>query len=228
MTSTLKKDYNAPDYKFHDDPYLTPYRAADKRAYVEAREGGKVAARYVLKNHKDLFEKNLIEMVPHIKAFTAASVIELEVKKKKAGPRQLQLCIDRCNIASALKVYNIMKRKVASAEEKKKGNNNNNADQVVCSPKLKQDFLELLCFHNSTDNEVMDDDYNLRREGMSGRYRKDAIREDTWKKNGSADKIAEEIIANSPTGKAGHKARLALMIGKAKFNDLKGIRHHSS
>ena len=36
-------------------------------------------------------------------------------------------------------------------------------------------------------------------------------------------KIAEEIIANSPTEEAGHKARLALMIGKAKFNDFKGM-----
>ena len=114
MTLTLKKDYNAPDYKFHDDPYLTPYRTADKRAFVEAKEGGKVAARYVLRKHKDLFEKNLIEMVPHVKAFTAAGVTGFEVTKKKAGPRELKLCIDSCNVAGALKVYKFMEEKVRS------------------------------------------------------------------------------------------------------------------
>ena len=213
MTLTLKKDYNAPDYKFHDDPYLTPYRAADKRDFVEAKEGGKVAARFVLQKHRDLFEKNLIEMIPHVKAFSAANT-GLKVQKKNAGPRQLKLCIESCNVASALEIYEFMKQKAAE------GKSEDNVD-IFRSPKLKQDFLEFLCFHNSTEDEVMDDDYNLHRQGLSKIERKD-IRKNTWEKNGTAEEIAEEIIANSPDGEAGHKARLALMIGKAKFNDFKG------
>jgi len=214
MTLTLKKDYNAPDYKFHDDPYLTPYRAADKRDFVEAKEGGKVAARFVLQKHRDLFEKNLIEMIPHVKAFSAANT-GLKVKKKNAGPRQLKLCIESCNVASALEIYEFMKQKAAEGKSK------DNVD-IFRSPELKQDFLELLCFHNSTEDEVMNDDYNLHRQGLSKIERKD-IRKNTWEKNGTAEEIAEDIIANSPDGEAGHKARLALMIGKAKFNDFKGV-----
>ena len=37
----------------------------------------------------------------------------------------------------------------------------------------------------------MDDDYNLRREGMSGRDR-NKLRKDTWNKDGPADRVYSE------------------------------------
>jgi pentatricopeptide repeat domain-containing protein 3 len=63
----LKRDFTAPDYKFHDDPFLIPYNSMQKRDYLLSKQGGKRAARYVLNQHPELFNKNLIEMDPVIK-----------------------------------------------------------------------------------------------------------------------------------------------------------------
>ena len=38
----------------------------------------------------------------------------------------------------------------------------------------------------------MDEDYNLRREGMSGRDRSNLVRKDTWNKDGPADRVYSE------------------------------------
>ena len=75
IASTLKKDTTAPDYPFHDDPYLIPYNSMDKRIFLLSKLGGKEAARFVLNQHPDLFQDNLIEMQPKIKAFMPKLII---------------------------------------------------------------------------------------------------------------------------------------------------------
>ena len=64
----IKRDFTAPDYKFHDDPFLIPYNVVQKKDYLLSKQSGKRAARYVLNQHGDLFNKNLIEMEPKIKS----------------------------------------------------------------------------------------------------------------------------------------------------------------
>ena len=53
----LKRDFTAPDYKFHDDPFLIPYNSMQKRDCLLSKQGGKRAARYVLNQHPELFNK---------------------------------------------------------------------------------------------------------------------------------------------------------------------------
>ena len=85
IAGTVGKDMTAPHYRYHDDPYLTPYKMGSKREFILSRESGKNAARYVvsiiiimtimlcvryiMSRHPDLFEHNRIEAEPPITAF---------------------------------------------------------------------------------------------------------------------------------------------------------------
>ena len=60
LASAVKRDQTAPDYKFHDDPYLIPYNSMRKRDFVMAKEGGRKSARYILDKHPELFMNNLV------------------------------------------------------------------------------------------------------------------------------------------------------------------------
>ena len=67
LASCVTRDKTAPDYKYHDDPYLIPYNSMQKRDYILSKDGGRRAARFVLDQHPELFEKNLIYDEPKIK-----------------------------------------------------------------------------------------------------------------------------------------------------------------
>ncbi len=45
ITRGIGRDDTAPEYKFHDDPYLIPYNSLRKREYIMAKDGGNRAAR---------------------------------------------------------------------------------------------------------------------------------------------------------------------------------------
>ena len=69
LAGTVGKDLTAPHYRYHDDPYLIPYKLGTKREYILSRESGKNAARFIMSKHPDLFEHNRIEAEPPITAF---------------------------------------------------------------------------------------------------------------------------------------------------------------
>lgn len=55
LASTVGRDFTAPHYKYHDDPYLIPTTNLNKRAFAMAQESGKKAARWIQENHRELF-----------------------------------------------------------------------------------------------------------------------------------------------------------------------------
>ena len=67
LASCVGRDNTAPDYKYHDDPFLIPYASSSKKAYTLAKDGGRRAARFVLDRHPELFENNLIYDEPKIR-----------------------------------------------------------------------------------------------------------------------------------------------------------------
>jgi hypothetical protein len=67
LASCVGRDHTAPDYKYHDDPFLIPYDSMSKRAYALAKDSGRQAARFVLDRHPELFEDNLIHDEPKIR-----------------------------------------------------------------------------------------------------------------------------------------------------------------
>ena len=67
LASCVDRDNTAPDYKYHDDPFLIPYNSNDKKEYILAKDGGQRAARFVLDNHPELFVDNLIYDEPKVR-----------------------------------------------------------------------------------------------------------------------------------------------------------------
>lgn len=61
LASTVGRDYTAPHYKFHDDPYLIPYSNMNKRSYALSKEAGRKAAKWVREKHADLFQHQTAE-----------------------------------------------------------------------------------------------------------------------------------------------------------------------
>ena len=70
LAGTVGKDFTAPHYRYHDDPWLIPWRLDSKRVYTLAKESGKNAAKYIMNQHPDLFHHNRIEADPPATALT--------------------------------------------------------------------------------------------------------------------------------------------------------------
>lgn len=67
MESTIFRDYTAPHYKYHDDPYLTPQSNMHNRTYALAKESGRKTAMWVRQELSDLFQHKVAD--PEIKVF---------------------------------------------------------------------------------------------------------------------------------------------------------------
>ena len=72
-----------------------------------SKEGGRKAARYILDKHPELFEKNLIEAQPPIKAFMPKS----NISEKSASTELLQTYIEGFDVSGSTEVYEILKKK---------------------------------------------------------------------------------------------------------------------
>ena len=69
LAGTVGKDFTAPHYRYHDDPWLIPYKLDSKRAFTLAKESGRKAAQFIMNQPPDLFEHNRIEADPPATAF---------------------------------------------------------------------------------------------------------------------------------------------------------------
>uniref|UniRef100_A0A8C3K106 Small ribosomal subunit protein mS39 n=1 Tax=Calidris pygmaea TaxID=425635 RepID=A0A8C3K106_9CHAR len=61
LASTVKRDPTAAHYMFQDDPFLTPRNAANARLYSLSKEAGKNAAKYIIKQFPQYFDKTFAE-----------------------------------------------------------------------------------------------------------------------------------------------------------------------
>uniref|UniRef100_A0A0K2UUD3 Uncharacterized protein n=1 Tax=Lepeophtheirus salmonis TaxID=72036 RepID=A0A0K2UUD3_LEPSM len=104
IASGLKRDHSAPDYRFHDDPYLIPYNHISSRDYVLGKEAGKAAARFVFEHHPQLFTENRIEMVPKIPSFLP----KVRVDPKKVTHETLIIFLKGNQIPEAIETYNAL------------------------------------------------------------------------------------------------------------------------
>ncbi len=77
--------------------------------------------------HPELFEKNLIEMDPPVKAFMP----RLKYSAKKASVEMLKTFLEGYNVTDAVKVYKTLKK-----------------NGVEVDQEIKQELLELVCFYN--------------------------------------------------------------------------------
>ncbi|XP_009076131.1 PREDICTED: pentatricopeptide repeat domain-containing protein 3, mitochondrial, partial [Acanthisitta chloris] len=61
LASTVNRDPTAAHYMFQDDPFLMPRNAANSRLYSLSKESGRNAAKYIIKNFPQYFDKTFAE-----------------------------------------------------------------------------------------------------------------------------------------------------------------------
>ncbi|XP_026702707.1 pentatricopeptide repeat domain-containing protein 3, mitochondrial, partial [Athene cunicularia] len=61
LASTVNRDPTAAHYMFQDDPFLMPRNAASARLYSLSKESGKNAAKYIIKQFPQYFDKTFAE-----------------------------------------------------------------------------------------------------------------------------------------------------------------------
>ncbi|NWS53185.1 PTCD3 protein, partial [Chunga burmeisteri] len=61
LASTVKRDPTAAHYMFQDDPFLMPRNAANSRLFSLSKESGRNAAKYIIKQFPQYFDKTLAE-----------------------------------------------------------------------------------------------------------------------------------------------------------------------
>lgn len=56
LSNTVGRDFTAPHYKYHDDPFLIPMSNIGKRTFAMAQESGRKSAKWVRQEHSFLFQ----------------------------------------------------------------------------------------------------------------------------------------------------------------------------
>ncbi|KAI1278016.1 Protein PTCD3 -like protein, mitochondrial [Halotydeus destructor] len=129
LSGTVKTDYTAPHYKYHDDPFLIPMNNLQKRTYALSKEAGRKAAKFFLDNYPDLFYRDDAE--PKIAAFSYKDKIAAETK---VDEQDLINCIGANQMLNAITVYkNCLDQKIEVSKE------------------TTQSLLEMACYYNSKD-----------------------------------------------------------------------------
>lgn len=169
LASTVKRDPNAPHYKYMDDPFLIPTTALGKRSSALSKESGRKAARYILENYAQWFNENPAE--PSVEAFMPPQVAYTHTEPSEAA---LIERIEKCRVNDAIDVYKKIKQ-----------------GQVELSEAACRQFLELLCVYNSQDPPVtmMPEEFYFRRDLGHETRRPNK----TWKDDGMAERVFDEL-----------------------------------
>ncbi|XP_012061081.1 PREDICTED: protein PTCD3 homolog, mitochondrial [Atta cephalotes] len=131
LESTISRDYTAPHYKFHDDPFLIPQSNLHNRMYALAKESGRKTAMWVREEHRDLFQHKVAD--PEIKAFVP---LPIYTEESKVTEETLLYEISNGNIANCITIYDLLKGEMTIP--------------------TKQALLELLCYNNSEQTEWLE------------------------------------------------------------------------
>ncbi|XP_023243642.1 protein PTCD3 homolog, mitochondrial-like, partial [Centruroides sculpturatus] len=166
LASTVGRDYTAPHYKYHDDPFLIPVSNVSKRTYALAKESGKKAARFFLEKYPDSFENNPAQ--PVIEAFIAPEKITEDTEVTEI---MLINCIKQYEVNNSITIYNNLKTK-----------------GIEISQESEQLLLELLCFFNGQEpppEEYLESQW-LQRKGDSETRR-------LWRQDNLAEQIFNDM-----------------------------------
>jgi len=137
LASTVGTDYTGPHFKYHDDPWLIPYKASTKRDYTLAKEAGRNAAKFIRDKHPDLFHYNRILMEPCITAFQPKT----RYNRDNVSVELLENLVNNFQVIDSLEVHSLL---VEKGKEIPKD--------------LQQDMLELVSFNN--EEEAINDEHS--------------------------------------------------------------------
>lgn len=176
LSATVGSDPTAAHYKYHDDPYLMPVSNMTKRTYAMSQEAGRKAAKWIRQQHPDLFQHSNAD--PPIAAYRPTLVYTEETDVTIDSLRE---CIANTQVTDAALVY----RKLSS--------------DTSCEipAELKQQLLELICFHNHEDPvpaDLIEERWHSQQTtgaggGSGGRDRQ----RKTWRDNDLAEQLFADI-----------------------------------
>ncbi|KAF5280612.1 hypothetical protein FQA39_LY05260 [Lamprigera yunnana] len=175
LESTITRDYTAPHYKYHDDPYLIPTSNLGKRTYAMSQEAGRKAAHWVRKENADLFQHK--EADPIIKLFSPKLTYN---ENSDVTVSDLNETIKNAYVSDAAFVYKLLRTKNTDVPRE-----------------TLQGFLELLCFYNNDD--PIPEEFIEERWFRHGVKEKERLRK-TWKDGDLAEEIF--ITIDNPNAEA--------------------------
>lgn len=189
LASTVKQDYTAAHYKYHDDPYLIPTSNTAKRAYAMAQEAGRKAAYWIRQEHAELFQHRVAD--PPVQAFFPRAVYD---ENSEVNESVLLTAISDWCVQDAINIHTLLEKK-----------------GIEISRDTKQRFLEMLCFYNSEDafqEEWIEERWFRQSQKGMEKHSK------TWKDNGIAEQIFNSL---SPADSASYSAIIAGMALHGQF-----------
>ncbi|NXU55668.1 PTCD3 protein, partial [Turnix velox] len=98
LASTVKRDPTAAHYMFQDDPFLLPRNAASARLYSLSKEAGRNAAKYIIQQYPQYFDKTFSEPnIPCLMPETLTPQVEglsVEALKERIHLRRVKDSVD--------------------------------------------------------------------------------------------------------------------------------------
>lgn len=167
LASTVKYVPTNPGPNLQDDPYLLPIRPFERKLYEASYISGIKTARYLFDKHPDLFFRDDAE--PKIDAYTSPEQFDEGMDFEVAD---LKWCIENDDVVNGIIAYKGLV-----------GKNTEIDDETLLQ------FLELICYSNE---EKVIDKLDIERSKILSSRESD-LTNFTWKKNGMASKIFNQI-----------------------------------
>ncbi|XP_022706489.1 protein PTCD3 homolog, mitochondrial-like isoform X1 [Varroa jacobsoni] len=114
LSSTLKPDYTAPHYRYHDDPFLIPHSSMNKRSFSLAKESGRKTARYFLQKYPESFKYDPAD--PKIAAFNPPE--KKFIEENDYTEEDLLYFINNVRVIDAQSVFNSIHTKGVEVSQK--------------------------------------------------------------------------------------------------------------
>ncbi|XP_054258969.1 protein PTCD3 homolog, mitochondrial [Macrosteles quadrilineatus] len=184
IASTVKRDYLAPHYKYHDDPFLIPTSNIAKRMFALSQESGRKAAHWVRQEHADLFQHRVAD--PPIEPYFPKAIYD---ENSQVDENVLKKLIEQHLVSDSLTVHGLLKEK-----------------GIEISRDTLQSLLELVCYYNEED--PLEEDWIEERwfkQDTRGRDKKI----NSWKTKGVAEMLFESL---SPPDAAAYSALICGMV----------------
>uniref|UniRef100_A0A3P8WXT6 Small ribosomal subunit protein mS39 n=1 Tax=Cynoglossus semilaevis TaxID=244447 RepID=A0A3P8WXT6_CYNSE len=172
LSSTVGRDPTMYNYRFQDDPFLSPRSFPESKLFSKAQESGKAAAKYFIDSHPKFFTKDFAE--PHIPCLMPQTVsVRLEEVSEEALKERISL------------------RKVSAATDM--------YDQLLqsgtnVSMETTHDLLDLICLYcdqepgQEVEPQTEDVEPAEERPRVRGRQNRERP-EFTWRENNNAERI---------------------------------------
>ena len=171
LDSCVKMDKGAADFRFHDDPYLTPLSNTQKQSYALSKESGRNAAKYVLDSNPKLFKYKPAD--PQIDVFQPI----VNLSKTEVSEELLQHMINSDLVDEAIAVFKGLQQK-----------------GIAVGKELEESLLQLYCFRNGKN--VLDLDYNREELYFSDLYSLRKDKTNVWRHDTLVDDIVNNLEKN--------------------------------